>query len=229
MRILVAGAGRGLGLALSRLAAENGHDVYAGTRGGPSEGLMLAASRLPGLRTIGLDVTDEASAAEAARIIEGEGPPLDAVVVSAGVLLESDRRLLMTGADIGDLRRTLEVNAVGSAVMAKHFHRLVKDGGAFVFVGSEAGSLTDSGAGYPAYSVSKSAQRKIAAVLAKTVPRIRVFSLHPGRMNTDMGRENAQIEPEEAALGILRIVGGGTEVPPERGPFIDYMGRAMAP
>ena len=224
MRVLIAGANRGLGLALSGLFAEKGHTVYAGARREFSPELLRAAGEFPGLRPLELDVTDEAGAAKAAGEIAGA---LDAVIVVAGILPESDKRLLITDADIGDFRRTLEVNAVGSAVMAKHFHSLVRDGGMFVLVSSEAGSMTNVGAGYPGYSVSKAAQNKLAAILAKTVPGIRVYAIHPGRMNTDMGRENAQIEPEEAALGIFRIVSGETEVPPERGWFIDYLGQAM--
>jgi len=229
MRALIAGASRGLGLALSRLAAENGHTAYAGARGEFSPALLEAAARLPGIRLLALDVTDEGAARAAAEKVAGDGGgALDAVIVAAGVLPESDRRLPATEADIGDLREALDVNVAGSAIVAKHFHPLLRDGGALILVSSEAGSMTRVGAGYPSYSISKSAQNKLAAVLAKTIPRLRVYAVHPGRMNTDMGREHAQIEPEEAALGIWRIASGELAAPPENGWFIDYRGEAMA-
>jgi len=227
MRVFVAGANQGLGLVLSRLVAEKGHTVYAGARREFSPGLLRAAAEFPGLRPLELDVTSEEAAAKAAEGIADGGGDLDAVIVAAGILPESDKRLPVTDADIGDLRRTIEANAVGSAIIIKHFHSLVRDGGTFMLVSSEAGSMTHVGAGYPGYSVSKAAQNKLAAVLAKTVSRYRVYALHPGRMNTEMGRENAQIEPEEAALGIWRIISGEKEIPPEKGWFIDYRGEAM--
>jgi hypothetical protein len=46
-------------------------------------------------------------------------------------------------------------------------------------------------------------------------------------MNTVMGRNDAQIEPEESAGGIYRIITGEKKVPPENGWFINYRGEAM--
>jgi len=227
MRICIAGANAGLGLVLSRLAAGKGHSVYAGARGEFSHELARAARELRGLEILELDVTDEGQAEKAARRIADDGGALDAVIVTAGILPQSDKESDLTDIDIADLRRTLDVNAVGSAVMAKYFHGLLKDGGLFVFVTSEAGSMTNSGARYPGYSVSKSAQNKLAFVLAKTVSRFTVYALHPGRMNTEMGRENAQIEPEESAAGILRILSGEKKPGAESGAFIDYRGEPM--
>jgi len=54
-----------------------------------------------------------------------------------------------------------------------------------------------------------------------------VYAVHPGRMNTVMGRNDAQIEPELAARGIIRILSGEKRIPPENGWFIDYRGEAM--
>lgn len=41
---------------------------------------------------------------------------------------------------------------------------------------------------------------------------INVYAVHPGRMNTDMGRTTAQIEPEEAAIGFCNILEGTTHI-----------------
>jgi NAD(P)-dependent dehydrogenase (short-subunit alcohol dehydrogenase family) len=97
----------------------------------------------------------------------------------------------------------------------------------FITVTSEAGSMTTIGAKYPGYSISKAAQNKLTAVFAKTAAHCRVYAVHPGRMNTVMGKNDAQIEPEEAAEGIYRILSGEKTIPPENGWFIDYRGEAM--
>jgi NAD(P)-dependent dehydrogenase (short-subunit alcohol dehydrogenase family) len=227
MRVCIAGVNQGLGLVLSRLAAEKGHSVYAGYRNNPSAALTLAAKQFDHFKMVELDVTSESMAEAAAQRIAADGGQLDAVVVAAGILADSDRNLFITDAVIDDLRAALDTNVTGSAVMIKHFHRLVKDGGMFIMVTSEAGSMTNSGEKYPGYSVSKAAQNKLTAVFAKTVSRYAVYALHPGRMNTVMGRDDAQIEPEEAASGILRILTGEKKVPPENGWFINYRGEAM--
>jgi len=148
-------------------------------------------------------------------------------VVVAGILPDSDRQFLITDADINDLRTALEVNTIGSAIMIKHFGSLVKDGGMFIVITSEAGSMTNIGQKYPLYSISKAAQNKLTAIFAKTIKNYTVYAVHPGRMNTVMGRSDAQIEPEEAAEGIYRIITGEKKMSPENGWFIDYNGEPM--
>jgi NAD(P)-dependent dehydrogenase (short-subunit alcohol dehydrogenase family) len=227
MRICIAGANQGLGLVLSRLMAEKGHIVYACFRNQPSPGVRDAAREFSGFRMVELDVTREALAAGAAQKIREDGGNLDAVVVTAGILPDSDRERLITDAGIDDLRAALEINVTGSAIMIKHFGPLVTDGGMFITITSEAGSMTTIGTKYPLYSVSKAAQNKLTAIFSKTVTRYQVYAIHPGRMNTVMGRNDAQIEPEESARGIFKIITGEQKIPPEKGWFIDYRGEAM--
>ncbi len=227
MRILVVGVNQGLGLVLSEMLAERGHTVFAGYRDPQSAAAAEAARRYPDYRPVRLDVVDEGMAVSAARRIASDGGALQAVVLVAGTLKDSDRELLVTDADIGDLRAALDTNVVGSAVVIKHFHALVEDGGLFLVITSEAGSMANVGTKYPAYSITKSAQNKLVAVFAKTVPRLKVYAVHPGRMNTVMGRNDAQIEPETAALGIVSILSGERIIPQENGWFIDYRGEAM--
>jgi NAD(P)-dependent dehydrogenase (short-subunit alcohol dehydrogenase family) len=207
--------------------AEKGHIVYAGFRNQPSPGLREAAKEFAGFRMLELDVTKEAVAEGAAKKILEDGGKLDAVVVTAGILTDSDRDRLITDTHIDDLRAALEVNVVGSAIMIKHFSPLVNDGGMFITITSEAGSMTNIGLKYPGYSVSKAAQNKLIAIFAKTLIRCQIYAIHPGRMNTVMGRNDAQIEPEESALGIFRIITGEQRVSPEKGWFINYRGEAM--
>ena len=227
MRVCIAGVNQGLGLVLSKLMAERGHKVYAGYRNKMSAEVKEAADKFDGYEPIELDVTNEGMAEAVARHIDKDCGKLDAVVVNAGILPDSDRKQSITEANINDLRETLEVNAIGSAIMIKHFNHLVADGGLFIVITSEGGSMTNIGTMYPLYSISKSAQNKLTAILAKTVSNYTVYAIHPGRMNTVMGRTNAQIEPEESAEGIYRILTGVKKIPPENGWFIDYHGESM--
>lgn len=226
MRILMVGVNQGLGLVLSRLMAEGGHTVFAGYRNAQTAGVSEAAKKFSNYKPVELDVTDERMA-EAAAAKVGAGGELDAVVLVAGVLKDSDRELPVTEADIDDLRAALDTNVVGSAIVIKHFHKLVKDGGMFLVITSEGGSMTNIGTKYPSYSITKAAQNKLTAIFSKTVTRYKVYAVHPGRMNTVMGRNDAQIEPELAAEGISRILSGEKKIPPEHGWFIDYRGEAM--
>jgi NAD(P)-dependent dehydrogenase (short-subunit alcohol dehydrogenase family) len=227
MRVCIAGVNQGLGLILSKLMAERGHKVYAGYLNKPSAAVSEAAAKFDGYEPIELDVTKEDAAERAARRVSESGGALDAVVVVAGILPSSDRSLFITEANIGDLRLALEANTIGSAIMIKHFSGLVKDGGMFIVVSSEAASMTNIGTKYPLYSISKAAQNKLVAIFAKTVTNYTVYALHPGRMNTVMGHNDAQIEPEESAEGIYQIITREKKIPPKYGWFINYRGESM--
>jgi NAD(P)-dependent dehydrogenase (short-subunit alcohol dehydrogenase family) len=227
MRVCIAGVNQGLGLVLSKLMAERGHEVYAGYRNEMSAEVREASVKLSGLKPVKMDVAMENTVENAAKQIAGSGGKLDAVVVVAGILPDSDRRLNIMDADINDLRAALEVNAIGSGIMIKYFSSLVKDGGLFIVITSEAGSMANTGEGYPLYSISKAAQNKLTAIFAKTVKNYAVYAVHPGRMNTVMGRNDAQIEPEESAEGIYKIITGEKKIPPQNGWFVDYHGEPM--
>jgi NAD(P)-dependent dehydrogenase (short-subunit alcohol dehydrogenase family) len=227
MRVCIVGVNQGLGLVVSKFMAERGHAVYAGHRNKMSAEVKEAAEQWGSYKPVEIDVTRESMVQTAARHIAEDGGKLDAVVVTAGTLPDSDRQLFITDADMNDLRTALEVNTIGSAMMIKYFNNLVADGGMFIVITSEAGSPTNIGAKYPLYSISKAAQNKLTAIFAKTVTNYAVYAIHPGRMNTVMGRNDAQIEPEESAEGIYKIITGEKKIPPENGWFIDYHGEPM--
>ncbi len=79
--------------------------------------------------------------------------------------------------------------------------------------------------GMPVYSLSKIAAGKAAGIIGASVEeKFRVLAIHPGRMDTDMGHESAQIRPEEAAEGIYELA-TGQRVPESW--YVDYLGRKM--
>jgi NAD(P)-dependent dehydrogenase (short-subunit alcohol dehydrogenase family) len=133
MKVVVIGAGQGLGLELAMELAARGHRVVAGLRRDEvPEGIARLEAEAPDqVRHVLCDVTREeqlASAAEAARGFLGEA---DAVVNCAGILLDRDRKNPLHEVDIGDLRMTFEVNLIGAVAAIKSFYPVLKkDGGA---------------------------------------------------------------------------------------------------
>jgi NAD(P)-dependent dehydrogenase (short-subunit alcohol dehydrogenase family) len=228
MRVFITGANRGFALIMSRYMAEKGHRVYACYHPSlPNDDIKTAAEAFPDLTAIPADVTKEDDVGAAVETILNDGGKLDAVVSVAGVLTDSDRELPITRVNIADLRLALDVNVVGAAIVIKYFHGAVKKGGIFITVTSEGGSMTNIGTRYPAYSVSKAGENKLVAIFAKTVSDYKIYALHPGRMNTVMGRNDAQIEPEVSVENMYRIITGEKTIPPENGWFINYLGEAM--
>ncbi len=238
---LITGASRGLGLELVRLGLEQGHSILAACRnieGKRMAQLLALKTAYPdALEILQMDVTNEVEVKNAADRIWKKYGHIDFLINNAGVLFEKMQTPgdCIRDLDMDMLRKTLEVNMVGTAVVCKYFIELLYRSACpcIMNITSEAGHLSPNGYNYLAYSVSKHAAnmytQKIRNYLEEEKKELhfRVYMIHPGRMDTVMGKENAEIQPEEAAEGIYEILTGRKKIPPMEIPFIDYKGRPM--
>jgi NAD(P)-dependent dehydrogenase (short-subunit alcohol dehydrogenase family) len=232
MNIVVTGANKGLGFYLTRAFAGNGHQVLAGVFAGEDAAALqaLAVSHPGRVRLVPLDVTDELSVNAAAEEACNYFGRVDVLIGNAGVLLIGDRTNTLYDLDIGELQRSIAVNTIGTVIPMKCFLPVMRDDGEgmMIFITSEAGSVSSSGSNFPAYSISKTAANKAVFILRATVGnKYKVYAMHPGRMNTDMGHTTAQIEPEKAAEGIYRIAVGTATIKDNGTGFINYKGETM--
>ena len=190
---LVSGASRGIGREIARQLVEK-HDylVLAGAR--DPRKVDLQGSVVP----IELDVTDPASVDAARRRIESDPGRLDVLVNNAGVGGPADRA---GDVDPEEARRVLETNLFGAWRLAQATLPLLhaSDDPRIVNVSSGMGQLADMGGGYAAYRISKTALNALTRVLAAEEPGIRVNSICPGWVRTDMGGSGAPRSVEEGA------------------------------
>jgi NAD(P)-dependent dehydrogenase (short-subunit alcohol dehydrogenase family) len=112
------------------------------------------------IRPLFLEVTDEASIAEAINEVARSGTPLIGVVSNAGIAVGGP----LEHVPVSELRRQFDVNVVGAlALVQAALPHLPSPGGRVVFVGSIAGRLAMP---YIApYSASKFALRALADAL----------------------------------------------------------------
>lgn len=175
-RALVIGASGGIGAALVRALEQRDWQVTG-----------LSRSAAPPL-----DVTDEASIAAAAGHLAGDAP-FALVIVATGLL--HDRRLApeksLRDLDPRQLAQSFAVNAIGPALVAKHFVPLLPRTGRAVFAALSArvGSISDNRlGGWYGYRASKAALnqliRTLAIELARTRPDAICVGLHPGTVDT---------------------------------------------
>lgn len=237
MNILITGANRGLGLSLAREAVKRGHKALCCCRK-PSEELEALRREAPRqVWVYPMDVASTERVREAAERIRSDFQALDVIINNAAVLLETKYFTgdPVTDLPLADLEDTLNVNVLGPIRVLHELMPLCYQsaGPQVLNITSEGARLKPQGSHYLGYSISKYAlnmyTQKIRNYFAERRgdKNIRVFMVHPGRMNTVMGVENAQIEPEVPAQGILDIVEGKIQVPEMEIPFIDYLGRPM--
>ena len=190
---LVSGASRGIGAEIAReLAAEHGFLVFAGAR------KQDDVERADGIEPIELDVTHQ-EMIDAARVrIEADVGRLDALVNNAGVYGDP------VGAAEYDLERAhevLEVNTFGPWRMIEAFLPLLRKSSQprIVNVSSGAGQLSDMNGGRAAYRVSKAGLNALTRTLASDERWLKVNTMCPGWVRTDMGGSAAPKSVDEGA------------------------------
>lgn len=184
--ILVTGGASGIGLAVTEAVLAEGWRVVAIDL--PGANLDALAARLDNARarTLALDVSDESRVgAEIARI-EAEFGPIAGVVNSAGIA--KDVPVMQTDPDL--FRRILDVNVVGSFLVAREAARVMRGrGGSVVNIASVSGIQGNEGR--VAYGASKGAVITMSRVMAVELAPlgIRVNVVAPGPIETPMVRE----------------------------------------
>lgn len=172
------------------------------------------------------DVTNEDEIRKGVALCNGFFQKADALCNVSGVLLPGDRVNLIHQCDVSELRRTFDVNTIGAVIVAKYFYPAIKKGGKLLTVTSEGSAIKNCGTWVPCYGLSKTAATKVSGMFNRAVEDVDFYSVHPGRMNTEMGRTTAQIEPQESAEGFYRLMTG--ETPMSRSEwYINYKGEPM--
>jgi NAD(P)-dependent dehydrogenase (short-subunit alcohol dehydrogenase family) len=190
---LVSGASRGIGAEIAReLAADHDFRVFAGARN-PAD-----VDEQAGVVPIELDVTDEDTIFAARERIEADAGRLDALINNAGIYGDP------TGAAEYDLERAhevLETNTFGPWRLIEAFLPLLRESDAprIVNVSSGAGQLSDMNGGRAAYRVSKAGLNALTRTLASDERWVKVNTMCPGWVRTDMGGSAAPRSVEEGA------------------------------
>lgn len=193
--ILITGAGRGIGLALTRQLAARGDRIIALCRTASPE-----LESIEGIRIIeGIEVTDRDAIAKLATQLDKQ--PLDIVIHNAGIL--SDESL--NDLDIGRIERQFAVNSIAPLHITQALLPNLRNGSKVVLITSLMGSIEDNGSGgYYGYRMSKAALNAAGKSLAIDLKPagIAVGLFHPGLVATAMTHGQG-ISPEEAAGQLL--------------------------
>ncbi|PWU59435.1 dehydrogenase, partial [Micromonospora globispora] len=161
-------------------------------------------------RFVPLDVTDEASVAAAAKLVEHEYGHLDVLVNNAGIV-RADGAGLPSATTLATLREVYETNVFGVVAVTNALLPLLRKAPAarIVNVSSEVGSIAvmtePQGALFALTSVpypsSKAALNMITAMYAKELrdTPIKVNAANPGYCATDLNHHSGFRTPEEGA------------------------------
>jgi NAD(P)-dependent dehydrogenase (short-subunit alcohol dehydrogenase family) len=200
-RILVVGGGQeehglddppiGNGRAMSILFGREGAAVCVADLNEASAEATAERVRAEGAtaEVIVADAADEAASAEmfqgAAEAMGG----LDGVVMNVGV----GAGFAIHGTSGEEWDRVMAVNVRSHFLGCKNALATMSDGGAIVLMGSIAATQVMP---WPAYAASKAALESLCRQAAvEGAPRIRTNLLHPGLIDTSLGRLASQVSP----------------------------------
>ena len=192
---LVTGSNRGIGLSLVKLLKARGNTVIAACRHETPELAALGVEVASGV-----DVTSDESVNLLAEKLKGRR--LDLLINNAGAL--SVERL--ESLDFSAIQRQMEVNAYGPLRVTQKLAALLARGSKVALITSRMGSIGDNGSGsYYGYRMSKAALNAAGKSLAIDLSArgVWVAILHPGMVKTDMTDGHGNVEPDEAARGLL--------------------------
>lgn len=175
--VLVTGAGRGIGLAITEHMSRRGWDVYATAR---SDSALSSLDHIPNVHAIPLDMTDRSAIVTLPDRLPAS---LNGVVNNAGIIVNGP----VEGLSLDDLTQQLDVNVISQIAVTQAVLPKIRDArGRVVFMSSVSGLITTPGTG--AYNASKYAIEALADALRMELRpwRIPVSLIEPGPIRTDM-------------------------------------------
>jgi NAD(P)-dependent dehydrogenase (short-subunit alcohol dehydrogenase family) len=220
---LILGASRGIGLEFVRQYREAGWTVFATFR---SEDDRVRLRDL-GAHTLKLDVQRVEDIAGIGWQLDGER--LDVAVVNAGVYgLRTSSVQSPPSDEQFDL--VMRTNVLGAMRLMPLLAPLLAPArGTLAFVSSKMGSIAEAQASYGMlYRVSKAAVNMVAKMAHSDYSPmgVRVLSLHPGWVRTDMGGPNAEVAVDDSVAGLRSVLADRAAFP--SGGFFDWRGQPIA-
>jgi 3alpha(or 20beta)-hydroxysteroid dehydrogenase len=190
---IITGAAGGIGAATARTFAAEGAQLLL-TDADPDGVERIAADLGDAATAYQHDVASEADwDAVTAHALASHGR-IDALVNNAGVFLAAP----LNETSLEDFKRLLEVNVVGVFLGMRAVAPSMSDAGSGVIINLSSIAGMMGGPYLTAYAASKWAVRGMTKVAAKELARsgIRVISVHPGQIDTDMHRRQREATPE---------------------------------
>jgi NAD(P)-dependent dehydrogenase (short-subunit alcohol dehydrogenase family) len=214
---LVTGANKGIGFGIAREFGKAGMTVLLGARNkalGEEAAAKLQAEKFD-VRFVQIDLLRPETIATVATSIAAQFHHLDILVNNAGILDPADGP--PSSADVNSVRRVMETNFLGTLAVTQAMLPLLRKAKAarIVNLSSGLGSLEKNAdpnwdfASFKliGYNASKAALNMLTVQLAYELREtgIKVNSVSPGFVDTDMNGHRGTLTVEEGAAGPVRL------------------------
>jgi NAD(P)-dependent dehydrogenase (short-subunit alcohol dehydrogenase family) len=232
---LIAGASRGIGLAIAKKLAFEGHQVIACCRHPQwAEGSKTLAHA--GVDVRALDILSDDSINNLYVDLSNDYPYIDTLINCIGILhekkIQPEKKLEQIRRSA--LQRVFDINSFGHILLIQALEPLLAKSSQFscISISARVGSIADNKTGgWYSYRASKTALNMLLKTLAieferKYSSKPLVLSLHPGTTDTDLSKPFQKNIPwklfstSESAENLLRVIQRSTT----SGEFMAYDG-----
>jgi NAD(P)-dependent dehydrogenase (short-subunit alcohol dehydrogenase family) len=193
---IVTGGNRGIGLALVELLVARKASVLATCRK-PSAALEKLGVEI----VSGVELTEEAGIEQLVKAVGKRD--IELLINNAGIMEWPGS---LPELDLTAIRRQFEVNALAPLRVTAALRARLARGAKVGLITSRMGSIGDNGSGGAyGYRMSKAALNMAGKSLAVDLKGagVTVAILHPGMVRTEMTGSHGQVEPLDAARGLL--------------------------
>ena len=203
--IVITGGNRGIGYGLLKILSDK-HNVIITVRDnkkGQSTIAELGHSKNE-INYVIMDVDNSDSVMRAADDIKQKFNNVDLLINNAGILIkEYQLPAIKTSED--SILKTFNTNTLGVLRVCKSIVPLMVKGGRIINISSGMGQLDEMDSGSTAYRISKTALNALTKILSNELLSmgIKVNTICPGWVKTDMGGENATLTIEESTTQIV--------------------------
>ena len=206
--IIITGSNRGIGLELCHQYAQSGWNVHACCRQPESAAeLIKLASEYKNISVHSLDVADTQQIKALAKRLDSV--PVDILFNNAGVYGQGDGWFGNT--DEEKWLQCFRINTIAPLKMMESFvnHVCSSEHKIIATMSSKMGSMADNGSGGSyVYRSSKAAVNAVmtSAAIDLKPQGIKVATLHPGWVKTDMGGPSGEISSEQCVTQLRQIL-----------------------
>lgn len=199
---LITGSSRGLGKEIATLFAANNYDVVINYNNSIEEAKELEQKLKSEYKinaiSIKCDISNEENVKKMIDEVKNVFSKIDVVVNNAGIANDS----IFLDKTKNDFMKVIETNLVGSFLVSKYASKIMKNGS---IINISSTNAIDTNYPYSAdYDASKAGLISLSNNLADALaPNIRVNTVAPGWINTDMNKELDKDYIKEEEIKIL--------------------------
>ena len=205
--IFITGGNRGIGKGLVEQFSKN-HNVIFTVRNKNQGRMIVDSFEHDNADYVIMDVGESESVQNGVKNLKSKISSVDILINNAGILIPGlKHKINAIDTDLESIMETFNINTVGVLRVCKAITPFMQPSSRIINISSGMGQLEGMGTGSLAYRLSKTALNAMTIVLSQELmgKKIKVNSICPGWVKTDMGGYDAALTVQESAESIKKF------------------------